>query len=85
MDEFAFGILFPHGKPFVEVGKLALGAHNLAAQSVIIAVHSRDFFIKLLHRSNAVFHQKAENGGILFEGLDLAVGGVGLGCVLRLL
>lgn len=84
MYDLVFGILLPHGKTFVELGYLAFGAHDFAAQSVIIAVHSGDFRIKLLHGRNAVFHQKVENGGALLECFDLPVGGSRLSCVLCL-
>ena len=51
-------ILRPHFLPFIQGGKAAFGLDTFTAQIIIGVIHGRDFFIKLLHRSNTAALQK---------------------------
>ena len=53
-------VLFPHLPAFGEGSDPALSLDNLSPQVIVTAVHISDFFMKLLHRLDAVCLQKAE-------------------------
>ena len=65
-------VLRPHFQPFIQDSEAALSFDNFAAQIVIGIIHGRDFFIKLLHGSNAVALQKGQQFCVLLEGLNPA-------------
>ena len=48
----------------------ALGLDDLSAQVIVTAVHISDFFMKLLHRLDAVCLQKAEQRSAFLQGPD---------------
>ena len=50
----------------------ALGLDDLSAQVIVTVVHISDFFMKLLHRLDAVCLQKAEQRSAFLQGPDFA-------------
>ena len=62
-----FLILLPHFQPFIQEGNTAFRLNDLTTEIVIVLVHGRDFFIKLLHGRDAVGLQQTEQLCILLE------------------
>lgn len=60
VDGLVLVVLFPHLSALGKGGDPALGLDDLSPQVIVTAVHISDFFMKLLHRLDAVYLQKAE-------------------------
>ena len=60
VDGLVLVVLFPHLPALGKGSDPALGLDDLSAQVIVTAVHISDFFMKLLHRLDAVCLQKAE-------------------------
>ena len=60
VDGLVLVVLFPHLPAFGKSGDPALSLDDLSPQVIVTAVHISDFFMKLLHRLDAVCLQKAE-------------------------
>ncbi len=60
VDGLVLVVLFPHLPAFGKNGDPALSLDDLSPQVIVTAVHISDFFMKLLHRLDAVYLQKAE-------------------------
>ena len=60
VDGLVLVVLFPHLPALGKGSDPALGLDDLSPQVIVTAVHISDFFMKLLHRLDAVCLQKAE-------------------------
>ena len=60
VDGLVLVVLFPHLSALGKGGDPALGLDDLSPQVIVMTVHIRDFFMKPLHRLDAVCLQKAE-------------------------
>ena len=56
-------LLSAHFQTFIQNSKTAFRFDDLTTEIVIITVHGRDFFIKLLHGSDTVALQKGKRRG----------------------
>ena len=59
-DGLVLLILRPHLQTLIQNSNAAFGFDDLTTEIVIVLVHGRDFFIKLLHGRDTVGLQQAE-------------------------